>query len=553
MKMRNLVAFAALVALGTAGCADLDVPNLNDPDRERALARASDVEALIGGSFNAWWFANHDWAPGPALSTMADEHTASWGNFGMQDMSSEPRVALQNDPSYGYAYVFEDPWNASYRALSAIRDGLGAIQDGVVTIPEEARAVAFARLVQGLTHGTLALVYDQAFILDTDTEVETAEMQSYDVVMNYAIQKLDEAIAAAQGQSFSVPSTWLGGFENMDADYLIAVANGFKARYMASVGRTPAERDGADWGAIATAAANGPDEPFGVFSSSFNTPWWDILKSYGGVMPIWARTDYKTVGPADISGNWEAWMALAPADRTEFRITTHDRRVTGSVDDPTSNGLWFRFHGASRFRPERGTYHFSQYGDNRYWDYLNSPFMTGFAEDLTPREMDYLMAEAFLRGEGGTEADAIALINKYRVGNGELPDLTAAGAPGGTSDCVPQMPDGSCADVWESFKYDKRIEVWHTGLGIAFFDDRGWGDLVSGTAIHLPVPASTLLTLLEDIYTFGGDAGGAAPVSADISFDTPQTPEEISERLKAYERWDALTRKSPEEMVGIKH
>ncbi|MBW3534261.1 MAG: hypothetical protein KY453_03425 [Gemmatimonadetes bacterium] len=186
-----------------------------------------------------------------------------------------------------------------------------------------------------------------------------------------------------------------------------------------------------------------------------------------------------------------------------------------------------------QFRPERGTYHFSLYGDNRWWDYLNDPFMTGLASDMTERELDFLQAEAALRQ--GNTAQALSILNEYRVGNGELPPATAAGAPGGPDACVPQNPDGSCGDLWETLKYDKRIEVWHTGMGIAFWDDRGWGDLTPGTAVHFPVPGEELLVLLEEIYTFGGDAGGAAPSPSRLTL----TPEAIRARLAALERFDA--------------
>ncbi len=63
-------------------------------------------------------------------------------------------------------------------------------------------------------------------------------------------------------------------------------------------------------------------------------------------------------------------------------------------------------------------------------------------------------------------------------------------------------------------KWEKRLETYGTGMGIAFFDDRGWGDLLEGTAIHHPMPALELLTLLQQIYTFGGvgSEGGAPDV-----------------------------------------
>jgi|GEM_PF-5658926 len=43
MKILRILAVTGLVAMAGAACADLEVTNLNDPDRERALATPGDV------------------------------------------------------------------------------------------------------------------------------------------------------------------------------------------------------------------------------------------------------------------------------------------------------------------------------------------------------------------------------------------------------------------------------------------------------------------------------------------------------------------------------
>jgi hypothetical protein len=82
--------------------------------------------------------------------------------------------------------------------------------------------------------------------------------------------------------------------------------------------------------------------------------------------------------------------------------------------------------------------------------------------------------------------------------------------------------------------YEKELECYHTAGGLAFFDDRGWGELVPGTAIHFPVPGTELLTLLMDIYTFGGEPGqpGSAPDEI-IDFDF-NNPEAVRKRVKTF-------------------
>ncbi len=119
--------------------------------------------------------------------------------------------------------------------------------------------------------------------------------------------------------------------------------------------------------------------------------------------------------------------------------------------------------------------------------------------EMTPDELDYLRAEAMYRG--GNTTGALTLVNATRTAAGLDP---ATGSGDQSSRCVPRDENGNCEDLWGALKYEKRLEVYHTGMGIAFFDDRGWGDLVEGTFTQLPVPGSELVRLGKAIYTFGG-------------------------------------------------
>jgi hypothetical protein len=61
---------------------------------------------------------------------MADANTSSWGNYGMRELSSEPRAAANNSPAWNYAYALEQPWYSWYGAISAAKDGLSSIAAG---------------------------------------------------------------------------------------------------------------------------------------------------------------------------------------------------------------------------------------------------------------------------------------------------------------------------------------------------------------------------------------------------------------------------------------
>jgi len=227
--------------------------------------------------------------------------------------------------------------------------------------------------------------------------------------------------------------------------------------------------------------------------------WWSRLH-YQGQHPIWVRADYKTVGPADTSGNYQAWLDTPVADRQPFLIHTADRRITApglpdykEAEAPyDSSGLDFRYEGTPRHRPDRGTYHFSFYFNYRFEShYLNDA--TGPMPAFTTRELDLLKAEALYRlGQSG----AADLINKTRVSRGKLPPVT-----------------DSDPDLFEKLIYEKKIETYLAGgAGLAFWDSRGWGTLVSGTPMHWPVPGKELEILQLPGYTFGGVGGpGAVP------------------------------------------
>jgi hypothetical protein len=127
-------------------------------------------------------------------------------------------------------------------------------------------------------------------------------------------------------------------------------------------------------------------------------------------------------------------------------------------------------------------------------------------------EMDLLKAEALIRL--GRAAEAVPLINKTRIANGQLPPVTVDGPPDEPG-CVPRKLDGQCGSLWDALRYEKRME----GLGvtgvIAYFDARGWQTLPENSILQLPVPGSELATLLVANYTFGGPGGESSAPAPD--------------------------------------
>jgi hypothetical protein len=110
--------------------------------------------------------------------------------------------------------------------------------------------------------------------------------------------------------------------------------------------------------------------------------------------------------------------------------------------------------------------------------------------------------------------EAVPLINKTRVANGGLPEVTIDGPPD-EQGCVPRKANGDCGSLWDALRYEKRIE----GAGVsgitAFMDARGWQALPANTFLQLPVPGRELATLQLPLYTFGGPGGASSAPEPD--------------------------------------
>ncbi len=519
--MRNLkiLALIGLLAFVTNACSDLAVTNLNDPDRQRAIQTPGDVESLISGSFNSVFWSYQGSYPVCPLSTAANAHASSWGNWGMMDSRWEPRIAFNNDPSYNYSGVAEVPWGDAYSALAGARDGLAALADGLKimegSVDVTQRSVAFGKFVQGLAHANIARLYDQAFIIDENTDLANIQLVPALQVYEAAMEKFDEALQIAQSNSFTIPSSWVGFGGDWSSSDMVKFIKAWKVRATIQMPRNVADRQslapyGKDWNWVLTTLADGL--PFDYVNYYDGQTWgWHRSKLHcGGWQTGWNRTDMRTLGPADVSGAWETWINAAPTDRLPFDIVTPDSRISVPMT-PKTHGTKVQYLGNSPFPSSRGIWTYSNYLYSG-WYY---PDFLGTYPDFVEAEVDFIRAEAwYYLGQFDKVRE---VVNQYRA-NGDLPPFVSNQNPDGTDLCVPQMPNGSCGDLWEALKYEKRIDNFHYGSGSEFMDDRGWGDLVSGTWLELPVPGEELLLMLMEIYTFGGNAGNGAPAPAQQAF-----------------------------------
>jgi len=527
MTRRKTTVFASLLLFGAVGCADLSIDNPNAPGRAQVVTGTTDLEALVGGSFESFWYAQNNFnSPFLFLSTAAFEHSGMAANFGMVAHSAIPRAAIDNSPVGPFAEQLEYSWDRWYRTIAAANDGLVGIGDR--RIADDAvrteRMKAFAHFMRGLSHGYLALTYSDAFIIPADFAYnedavpaeQGLELSSYGQVMDAAFADLDRAMAIAQATDFTIAAGdgWVPGL-SITSNRMIALIHSFKARFMAEMARTPDERAAVDWAQVISHIQAGITDDFAPVMD--NLTWWAGGVYYPNALwGPWGKVPMMMHGMADQSGNYQSWLATPLTDRLPFEITTPDHRFPQGTPgaEGFTQGLYVSRSIGGQGNPERGTWRWSNYLDSRWWA-RNFAGLLGPHPWLTQRELRLLHAEALYRlGDRGGAAD---LINVTRVANGKLSPANAAGT---NDSCVPKLPDGSCGGLFEQLKWEKRLETYHERLGGWFFDSRGWGDLVENTYLHLAPPGRDLQNFGLAVYTFGGpgDPDSAGPSNYDFGF-----------------------------------
>jgi hypothetical protein len=496
-------------------CQDLAVTNPNEPDRERATKQPVSAESFVSSSFRSWWpVAGHDDYPSWAFSTMANEITSGFADFGQLELSAEPRSAWNNSPVNARNQVSEGPWYGLYRTISSVNDALIAIDSGLIVVdaPRTSRTRAVGKFMQGVSHEYLAFYFDSAVVTDEKLALDTITKPNfvgYKDVSKAAVAQLDSAIAIAnRGPDFTLPvDSWL--FQAMTRAQFVRLANSFAAKALAQTPRTRAERAAVDWNEVIRRVDAGIQTDFAPVAQP-DILWDDwkrlVARVRTGPPSDFGRPSYWVLGPADSTQGFVTWAAAPVASRMPFQMRTKDRRIQDAAG-PAVAGKYVGFSQANIFAVSRGTYRFSWYYYKR--NGTGTTWQSGAQPAVTVTEMNLLKAEALIRLNRASEA--VPLINLSRVAQGQLPPVTVDGPPD-EAGCVPRKLSGACGSLWDALRYEKRIE----GLGVdgvtAFLDARGWQTLPENTVIQLPIPGRELGVLQRPLYSYGGPGGqGSAP------------------------------------------
>lgn len=478
--MKRIIFFIALLfstPLWISCEKDLQVENLNDPDKERSLKNPEDVESIaLSGFYN--WYMNNTSSISPRMSmwVMADQGTCSWANSGMYHLSSEPRQAFNNSVTYTYANIFESYWENSYGNLIMMNDVLEKIYDGMVIDiegndeTEMVRAIAY--FIQGLSLGYLGLTYDQAFIMKEYSDYSVTPSSPYMDVIEAAVVSLDSAINICNrpGVSFSLPDSYINGSSYTNQE-IAQLANSFAARFLINAPRNVAENDQVNWNRVLTYANQGITRDLAPYMDG--STWISWFRHYT-VRPGWARIDCRIINLMDPNYPWR------------FPDNGQNPEKAQSADNRLQTD--FSFNAQNNMKPERGYYHYSNYEYVRYP--LSISATTGEAPDFIVAENDLIRAEAM--AHLGDIAGAVQIINEgSRTLRGELPPLDE---------------NIGLEEVLDAIFYERDIELIQTGFGLAFYDMRRRDMLQYGTMLHFPIPAKEMMVMELPAYTFGGEA-----------------------------------------------
>ena len=550
-RWSELCCAAAAVLL--AGC-NLNVDNPNAPDRQRALSQPSGLQQLLGGAVRAWVEARENYYVMP-LDAMAKNYTASWNNAAMRYYSSvgsdcPVRCGWNNSataPEAAGGPTVEALWYGYYTVLSSANDVMSGIKKGVCFDtdcssgpgPLTTRNKAVATMLQGMALAGIAMVYDQGFFADENTDLthpSSLQFITRAQMRDSALAKLNAAYTAAGTTGWSTESSWMGigqgtAYNNVQIQQLIRT---MEAELIALWPRNSTENDAADWASVATYASQGISS-----GTAFDWQYFiDVTTRECGIACIknWgnsvATERVSTRVAALVTTNQvDPWPA--PAGNPCPTISADKRVGDGSYGPPNNAnyqdqvGIDSADAGAGTdyacariviFPPARGSYHQSNLQHVRYHQLANRgedlPTDDGTGQDpLYTRQMnDLLWAEGLIRS-GGSFVTAANLINNSRVGRGGLSALTGA-----------EPKDTLLKDL----QYEQEIEFMGQGVD-PFFNRRRIDGLILSTPRQMPVPAKELDILQRAVYTFGGPSAPdmSAPVGSPIHQET------VAERFRA--------------------
>jgi SusD family len=537
MTTRVKLVAVSLVVFAAGACDDaLTAANYNNPDVERVFQQPASIEQTLGTGYQQCRNTEKLSDMTAQMATMSLESYSQLGNFNMGLRGAIPRSPILNNKSAQQSLNGNfGGWSRQGRLQGSALQQLDALREergqALSTPAADLRARAMGFLNIGCNLGWLSLAFDSAGITDHQQDAQfVPELSGYMDVNAAALANLDSAIAMAStagsdgAGGFPTVAAWFSG-SALSKDRFIQLVRSYKARFRASVARTPAERTAVNWAQVAADAEAGLQAD--LITTVGGTSGWSlgVQASTFYQDAAWSQITPFIFGFADVSGGYDTWLGTNINQRNgAFLIITPDLRFpqgstrpaqqAASPEGPNHTAFPYMKNRSGPDSP--GDPWGTSYYEHHRLKYIRNSSNVGPYPEFLKAEVDLLAAEAYLRLNDIPKA--IAKINPSRTRAG-LPALTGTSindiVPGGAS-CVPRVPAApnftstACGDLFEAMKWEKRMELAYNRMGAWFFDARGWGDLVKDTPIHYPVPVPELDARLKGYYNLGGGGIGSA-------------------------------------------
>lgn len=472
------------------GCAELDVPNPNQPDRSLLETDPQATTSLTSGAFfnvingyttSEFNLAVQDFFPVNTHLAWAADHTTMTNNYRAMWalFKAEPRVTFSNTLSFPHLDIISDPWQDWNASVASADLTIGALAEKTGRTDDETKALTMAYLSKGLALGHLGTIFNQAYVPNGDVNADPVSLLTdYPAVISNAITELDNCIALATSSSFTLVSG-----EYLDiaytSDEIARLARSWAAHFLVCSARTPAENAATDWAKVKEYTSQGIQRDFIVDNQGFQVHDFQCLTS----LEWYFRIDHRIL--RIFNPTFPKRYPTDPAAViTEDILTgdgyTGDKRLEAYYDYSENMGFW---------NLGRGPQLRSHYYETRYAQTL--PFTTciGTAVYMYVIANDLMLAEA--EAMLGNLDAAKTILNdpsNPRKAIGEMPDVTSTVA----------------SEILSIIHDERDLELGRTTFGIEHSDARRRGILQAGVVLHMPVPADELTTLGLPLYTFGG-------------------------------------------------
>lgn len=484
--MNKIIKKISLLALGftlvLTSCEDTQVENLNQPDKERALANPEDVESLINGASNSALLHLIGFS-GIYTNLMSDQTSTTNAYRAFWSFADEPRLQINNSPTNGnLGFSVGSNWSSLNNYVFSANTIIDLVE--VKNLPQVINGedksqsmLATAYFVKGLSQGYISLMYNQGYIVNTDTDFATLEFSDYNAMSAEAVKNIEKSISLA-------PSNYeyfvYNGY-TINKSSFIKLANSFIAKILINTPRTKAEAASTDYASILSYANKG-------ITSDFNPP------TNGGYEFFNNLQDWSTYTLSDGAGylptDLKVMKYLDPSYPSDYPT---DNSIILAPINSSDNRASSYFTYSSNFgflRESRGRHLFTNYRNLRFFTNNDRGSVAGLSTDIFhTEELDLIKAEATLRSSGGASAAAAILNSSARFTKGGI------------------TTPSTVESVEEALAYEYAVELdLATTVGTQWFFMRRYDQLQKGTPLHYPVPGTELEITGDQLYTFGGES-----------------------------------------------